>query len=365
MLYTLYFALFFVFAIWLDFSQISLRKKQQVVIIIFVLLTFLVGIRNPLLWSDSYGYQVVFNEDTKTLATFSFHDTPRAYTEFGFYLLGVVLKSVYNNSTFYFVGISCLSFYFLYKFDKEYCMFPMIALCVYMGRFLGGRNMIQIRAGLAIPIVLLATKYAANQKIWKFLLVIAVGYYLHHSALMALPLYFINKVKISQKMICLSLAFSFGIALFLGGFIKSFITNFDLANELAGSYIQEGSEKAYSNSLLNPMIYYQSIILLIFTLNEKSLKPYMKYYYTIRNGYFYSTILLILLYQFAILAARTSTIFATYEMCMVPMFLLLFKRHKNLSIAILLFVYISFFYMNWKPAELSDIEMQELRNSTF
>ena len=117
---------------------------------------------------------------------------------------------------------------------------------------------------------------------------------------------------------------------------------------MARSYVQEGSEKAFSNDLTNPMIYYQTFLLLYFTYNEDKLSKLTPYYYVIRNAYFYSTVILIILCQYAILAARTSTIFATYEIAMIPLFVIIFPpRSRWIPLLSLLFVYAIFFYLNW------------------
>ena len=79
-------------------------------------------------------------------------------SEKGFFYLSVFLKTIRDGVTFYLLAISVLSFFLLYKFDKKYCIFPLIALCIYLARFGVGRNFMQIRAGLAIPIVLLSIK---------------------------------------------------------------------------------------------------------------------------------------------------------------------------------------------------------------
>ena len=83
---------------------------------------------------------------------------------------------------------------------------------------------------------------------------------------------------------------------------------------------------------------------------EKPIRKITPYYDVFRNGYFYSTVLLIILYKFAIVSARTSTILATYEIVMVPMCLLALKNNIRYLILFVLFVlYTILFNIYWQP----------------
>lgn len=357
MVYIIGFVLFFIFAIFVDLSKIAKQTKGRLLFVTLGAIALMVGFREPRIWNDSMVYLVSF-QNASTLETLSLTDVPIGYSEFGFYLIGVILKTIVDNSVIYFVFISALTFFFLYCFLKEYCLFPLIGLCIYMGRFLVGRNMMQIRAALAIAIILLATKYVTEKKLWKFLLVVVIGYCIHHSMLLVIPLYFISKIKIKKIHIVLGLCVAFVVAGYFSSTIIGLMRGSDFVNEMAVSYVQEGGRFAYSSSLANPMIYYQSLVLLIFTFFENQLSRYTPHYYTIRNAYFFSTILLIVLCSFAIVAARTSTIFATYEIIIIPLFILLFnKQNRFLPILIILVLFSIFFALNWKPVELTDFEL--------
>lgn len=350
------FIILYIFAVYSDIKDIPLINRKYLNMLIFLSIAVMVGLRTPELWGDTPIYVTAFDSYTNTLQNWSLNDFPYGYSERGFLFLSSVIKTFTESSTIYLLIISLITFFLLYKFTNKYSIYPLIGLCIYMARFLTGRNMLQIRAALAIAIVILATKYITEQKLWKFLLIIMIAYLFHHSAIIALPLYFINKISITRNHIFFGLAIAFLIAGFWGGFIRDIISNSDYINELATSYVQEDSDKAWSNSLANPMIYYQSAILILFTLNESKLSKISKHYYTYRNAYFYSTLLLIILCQYAIVAGRTSTIFATYEMVMIPLFIKQLERNnKALAILLIGILYGIFFYLNWNPV-ISNID---------
>lgn len=358
MIYTIIFIIYFLFAIYIDVVNKSVQMKFKYLPWFFIIIALAVGLRNPSMWADTGVYTYCF-QLAPIISDYTLKQIPIGYSERGFYFLTVCIKTITDNVQMFLLVISSLTFYFLYKFDKKYCALPFLAMAIYMARFLVGRNNLQIRAGLAIPMVLLSIKYVYDKKFLKFLLVVFIGYCLHHSMLVALPLYLVNYIKIEKKHVVVCLLIAFLTAAFGGKVIKDTISNSDFIQDMATSYVQEDSEKSYASSLANPMIYYQCFFLLLFTFWERKLSNVTKYYYIIRSGYLYSTVLLIILCQYAIVAGRTSTIFATFEMIIVPLCIRgISIRHKNIFLAFLLVIYSAFFYMNWKPIQLTDAEFQ-------
>lgn len=315
-----------------SFEGLNAKYKTRFLALSCILVAYIIGIREPMHWSDSGVYFLEFVEEVKPFSQLLPSDRPGAYSEMGFYYIGVLAKTISDDAMFYFLLVSAITMFCLYYCFKQYSIFPFIALYVYLGRFVS-RNTIQIRAAIAIAIVIWGTVYVTKRKLWKYLLVVFIASRFHTSAFMALPLYFMGYVKIKKGHIYFGIAISLLIAAYFGGFIRDVVSQSSVANEWARSYIQEGSEKAWSNNLSNPMIWYQILILWLFTYYEQFFAKLSKHYYTIRNAYFYSTVLLIVLCQYGILAGRTSTVFATYECMMIPMFLLLFKKWRISGLA--------------------------------
>jgi hypothetical protein len=337
--------LFFLFSI--GVIPVDRRRRNVLLGIIMVALVLFVGSRDILAWSDTGVYQLAFNQ-TKPLSEFSWYDQVYGYSERGFFFLGVLVKTFTNSIVAYFTFVAAITYLFLFDDLRKYCIYPFIGLCIYLARFMTGREMTQIRAALAIAVVIWGTRFVKRDEYWKCLAIIILAYYFHTSAIVALPMLFFNKFTFSKTQIYWGLVLSFIIAGFYGGFIKDLVSSSDFVNEMARSYVEEGSEKAWSNDLTNPMIYYQSFLLLLFTYYEDKLSKLSPYYYIIRNAYFYCTVILIVLCQYAILAARTSTIFATYEIVMIPLLLLVFRSNNRwISYSAILAFYSIMFYLNW------------------
>lgn len=309
--------------------------------------TFIVGLRS-LQWPDTAVYAQSFLFYTNDLFNYSISDVGDGYSDKGFYFLSSVIKTFVSDYTIYFLIISILTFYFLYRSLRHYCIYPLIGLCVYIARFMLSRNMMQIRAALAIVIVIYAIQYVGKKDFKKYLLYVILGTTLHVSLILALPLYWMDKIKITSHTILYCIL---GALLCVGMFsslVTGKISDLSMMYNIAQSYTSEKSEYTTGLGLHNPMLYYQAFILLMFAYNENKLAKVVPYYVTIRNSYFYSTILLIVLSPFLVLAGRTSTIFATCEMFIIPSLILVFPpRYRNMGFFGVGFLLSVFFYLNY------------------
>lgn len=340
------FVLFYFFALSADFGR--RKHKVQLLQIACVVLALIAGFRSYTGWSDTYGYYQSFSYATTDIFDYSITDRPWGYTEKGFYFLGVIVKTFTDNPTVYFLFVSVITWIFLYKYFHKYCALPLIGLCVYIARFYSGRNMIQIRECLAIPIVLLASEHLVKREFWKFMIYVVIGYQFHRSAIFAVPLYFLNWYDFKKKHIYWGIIASFAFALVFGTWMKNFVSTSEFFLSMAHSYVSQSSEKAFGYGLSNPMIYYQTFLLLIFTYFEDRFKGFKDYYF-LRTAYFYSTVVLIILCDFAVLSARLSTVYATFETLIIPVILLVFKKEERIFPALaILGVLLVFFYTNFK-----------------
>lgn len=333
----------------LDYQSRENRNKALLYLAIICILV--IGLRNPAYWIDTWAYVESF-KFTKTLASFSFNDSYLAYSEKGYYLLCVIIKTFSSQPFVYLTVVGALSMTFLFKSLRQYCILPVLGLCIYIARYMQARDMNQMRAGLAISIVMAFTYLLAtgNKKDEiKYVLMCWLVSFLHTSMLAAIPIVLMNYVHIKKKWIYIGIAVSFFVSAVFSNQIMDFISQSDIIQDMATDYVdKEGdNDKAYAADLTNPMIYYQCIILFLFTYFEEKLAPLSKYYYVFRNGYFMSTVVLIVLCQYAILSARVSTIFATFEIFMIPMiFTALPPAYRKAAYVALLVPLVVFFNYN-------------------
>ena len=344
MIMVLLFFLFFVVCVNLEYSN----SKQRNVFLAFscMALAFMAGLRD-LSWADSGVYAESFFR-SPNLFHFSFSDTPYGYSEYGFYLIGVIVKTFTTNYHFFFLVVSFLSFYFINKGLKELSVFPLIGLCAYVSRFIFGRHFIQVRAGLAYAILMLGIKYIYKKDWKRYFLIVFVAWLFHRSAIIGVPLYFFcNWVKVKKWHIVIVLIVSFLIGIFGQGFMHTLVE--DNASDLnIVSYSEAGGDSRQLSGLgiLNPMIYFQSLILLAYTFLEEKLSKRNKLYYVIRTAYLYSTVILICFCSYKVLSARTSTVYATLEFAIIPSMIYLFnKKNRMFSLWVTGIVLTGIFYM--------------------
>lgn len=332
---------FYLFALLAE--QLKEIDKRNVLIVTCVVLAFIAGFRNPDHWADTGVYVDSFVEYTKSIFEWSQTDQPYGYSEYGFYFLGVIFKTFSSNATAYLTFIAALSFIFLYKDFRRYCFYPMFGVCAYISRFYLTRNFMQIRAGLSYAIILWAVQYITKRDWKRYFFWILIAYQFHDSALVAVPLYFLCMVKVKKWHIALGI----GIAFLLGGVFTEQVRVWvaDYASDIAKTYVRDYKQREWG--LSNPVIYYQLAILYVYTRYEDKLKSTSEDYYTMRTAYFFSTFILISISMFTELSGRTSSMFATLEMAIIPAIVNTFYKDARWIAYIGLGVaFTALFYMN-------------------
>lgn len=305
---------FYLFALYAEGLQ--LRNKRYWLIAICIVLAFLAGTRD-FSWADTGIYVESFANYTPTFSELTQYSQPFGYSEMGFYYIGVVVKTFTSSVAVYFLVVALLSFFFLYKAFDKYCLYPIFGVCAYISRFYIARNFCQIRAGLSYAIILMAVQYITNRDWKRYFAWVFVAYLFHHSALIAVPLYFICMIDIKKKHIVIGIVISFIIAAFYSNVVRSLVAdNVSDLTVMDETYLQAEYQREWG--LSNPMIYFQTFLLMVYTFTENRMRKTTSHYMTIRNAYFYSTLLLIVLSCYTALSGRVSSQFATLEMVIIP-----------------------------------------------
>lgn len=320
--------LFYVFALFIEESKS--KTKYQVLMITCVMLALMAGFRDINLWPDTLAYVESFSDYTHSLWEWTSSDHPYGYSEYGFYFLGVIFKTFSSSVTGYLLFIAALTFIFMYKNFKRYCYYPIFGVCAYVSRFYLARNFIQIRAGLSYAIILWAVQYITKRDWKRYFFWVFIAYLFHYSAIIAVPLYFLCMIKIKQWHIVVGIIIAFILGGVFTGPIRLLVADYVTDMNLGTTYITKGFQR--EQGLLNPMIYFQLIILFVYTFNERILKWTSPDYYTIRTAYFYSTFILISLSMYTALSGRTSSMFSTLEMAIIPTMINTFMK-KNRMVA--------------------------------
>lgn len=352
----LFFSLFYAFC-FIFIEGGDKKSSKALLIITLLILTYFIGTRQN--WPDQIVYEAAFLR-APNIFDFNLNTEPFGYVEKGYLFLASVIKTIYNNSTFYLFIMGGLSMWLLYKSLTKYCFIPLIGLCDYIARFLLNRDFIQMRSSLAILIIVLATKYVYERKVWHYLGTVFLAYQFHHLSLLAIPFYFMTLYKFKKWHIYLGLFLAVIASQTFVDYISGWVENY--SDDLNYTVYTQGIYVKRALGLSNPMIYYQSILLFLFTYTEKDLKQYDKYYYIFRTGYFYSTLILILFCNYTALSGRTSTVFATFELFIIPLMSRMFSRKNRILYYIGVGLFLIYFFYSKYTQEMSHmgVSIQQL-----
>jgi hypothetical protein len=334
------------FLIILSFSMVDcINKKSRffLMLLSFVGLVLFVGGRGNA-GADSSNYLWAW-EMTSTIYDDDWSRNPLiAYSEPGYYAFTVILKSINDSSFFYFSAIAAISLALIFKSLQEYSIYPLMGLLVYMSRYFILRDFNQIRAAVAIAIIVYATKYIDKRNTGKFLSFLFVATLFHTSSIIILPFYLLNRFCPTKKIIYIILAGVFVISITFGEFLKTLVDQVFKSMGVLSSYTGEG-EYVDGFGILNPLIYFQVFVLILFVAAEDRLKDKQPYYYTIRNGYLFSTVLLMLFSSLLVIGARLSTILATYDIFIIPALISTLNTRSRVVAQFFLYILLTLLYL--------------------
>lgn len=275
-------------------------------IIVIILLVVLAGFRSYNVGPDTVRY---IDDYRQILWGFS---SPFNF-EKGFYFIEKI-GAIFDLRVYvFFLIVALLTMLFLSIAFRKYTTLPLLAMLLYFARFYLNRDLNQIRSGIASAIVLFSINFIYQRKPVKFILTVLIASQFHTGAyvmIFAYPIYFLA-IKLKSKIMYLYI-----ITLIMAGIFSFAMKNvlvwvIDIIGE-GGTYITYNGY-VQGSGLLNPVLLMQvfiSLIALYLCLKKNQTGELV---YTIIVVYMISTIILLLLSQYSVLAGRTSTILATCE----------------------------------------------------
>lgn len=219
-------------------------------------------------------------------------------------LWNFLVKFVYNNGLGSVVGLGICAFvqiYFIVKAIKDYPLLLMILPIV----LFGGRYYLDLNAAVrqmtAACIVFWGTRFILSKSLIKYVLTVIIASFIHHSALMLIPFYFIpnNFVLATKRNLMLIV---FGLC-FIAGQTPSFQDLIEYASNLAnisgysgyGGRIEDFLSQGHTSEALSfgPMMLSYFMISLFIIWYGKEIQDYFFDKYPIFNiwynfSFFYS-----------------------------------------------------------------------------
>lgn len=317
---------------WLDIVNISLSCRK---FLLFLLMTFslYVGYFNFPNSADFGIYNAVYFLGASE--QFVFPELQDGIIDYGFLWFWIIIKSfggdIYNA---YFVTCA-ISLFFYYISITRYTSYILTVWSLFYVRLFLACNVIQIRQGLAMALILFGVQYVERKCFWKFLLVVLVASLIHKTMIVVILLYPLSLIKWNISKFFSAIVF-FTLPLVAWG--KEIFFYMILAAGIGAEklYAYEGSIYFVEASNLSILMRGLPILLCAYYL---MLMTKEKYTNTFISMLFCGYLFVVLSKELAILGRVTSTFF----LCMnfMPMYLL--YRYKKISHRLFIMLLISLF----------------------
>lgn len=280
-----------IFASLLDYIEIPNKLRKMVVYLINAMLIFISGLRFES-GHDYYNYSNIFNNLNGFKDYFtSYQISP---VEVGYTLLNITIKKLGGGPEVLFFIIAFFTIViFSYAISKQTKYYFTTMLMFYFLLYYEN-TMGHIRAGLAMAIILCSLKFIEEQDFIKFLALIIIAAIFHSTALVVLPVYFINKFQPSKKIIAVTIIAAFiigriNIVDILIKYIELIGVKFFLTNKI----LNYASNEALTDSFKTILI--RLFILIAFIISEKKIGNKLKNYNAIMYMFYLGTVLLLVL----------------------------------------------------------------------
>ena len=266
----------FILAILVSYFKISRRIRTQIFSLISILLIWFSGFRDGL----GTDYEVYVHR----LLHAPIIDLPFFFSEPLYNLFVNLIRSTALSEVFFFLVMAVITVMPVISTYKKFNHF-FICIAIYMMLpilYFGSFNVVRQLA--AASIFLYASKYIIDRRFEMYVLFMVVAFFLHKSALVLLPIYFINfkNIRISEVLALLFFSFSPGI-------FSNLITKVTPYLEIISydMYLDYASE-SFSSISFTQILFHIIIIILVFVKDKiKGLFHGNYYIFTLKMGVLY------------------------------------------------------------------------------
>lgn len=233
----------------INITYVKKEKLSFFYVLVCIYLVMFTGLRDGLGGYDYFQYKAYFDaipplEDINLL-NLDFYKYESGYT-----LLNSLLKSFTENSHVLFIVVSIITLGGILILNYKYSRYPFFTLQFFLYKMFLYNNFVALRQSFVIAIFIFAIKFIEKRNFKKYILCIIVSMLFHLSAIVLIPVYFINRVdlrKVEIKKILL---------VCIGGFLFSNIM-FDLIMSLVSLF---GKTRYMNYSSGSTMAFYLNIL---------------------------------------------------------------------------------------------------------
>lgn len=285
--------------------------------------------------------------DYKNYITY-FEQNGDIFVEPAFILISGFIHLFSNNVIFLFVIFAVLGVSLKFLAIKELTQLWALSIAIYISYFYILHDLVQIRAGVATGFLLLCIKpiYEKNFKKFMFLALLAITF--HYSAILIIPLYFLNKNP-SKKWLLFSVPFAY-LIYFLGVNLIVFLPISGIQEKIeVYKQIQEELQEETATLNVFNLLFLARITIFYFIIWKYDLiNSHNKYTPILLKIYCISLISLLVFAQMPVVAFRLNELFGIVEVILVPLIFYTIKPSIFSKAVIILiganFLFIVIFY---------------------
>lgn len=321
------------------------KFRKIITLLIALGLVMFAGIRGPNVDADYDVYTDRFNTISRMSLKEIIDVVGFLSMEPGFVFLNASISTLGLGAEALFFVVAALAVTVKSIFIYRYSPYIGLSFTLYFVHIYLHTEMIQIRGGLAVSILLFSVKYLASRNFLKFLVVIMGAMSIHKMSILALPMYFLYSPSFfnNYKYICFGLLACFASIIFpplelLKTILAGSIPMFDL--------YYSWDRFNYSLGYFNPtFIKGLFTFILLYMVRDRLFERYGDFYKGAIFILFIAMVWLFVFRDFAILAARGAAFINTTDFIIAPAVIYAFKSKTPIFFAILCLAYIML-YLN-------------------
>lgn len=270
--------------------------------------------------------------------------------EIGYKIVSYVIKILRLPRQSVIIVFNFISALCLYDFIKRYSTHWTMSVLLYLPIFFQF-EMHAARTGVAISIVFWGMKYIEDRKFIKYCIVVIIASSFHTTAIVALILYWLYKVKLKTSISIIILTFDLLFSMFIGlDRVVSIILSSLHLNSILTKYLAYSSsvDYGYSMKIYDPRILIGVIVYLVCCSFIKDELPYERF--SLNSIYIY-VFLMIAFSNHTFLAYRISIYFYYPIIALLPKLIsdnrMIFGDNKKAKVLIFYVVLFSFSMLNF------------------
>lgn len=333
--------MYFYYFIFLILTIFCLFRKGNKEEFIFsgILLFFIAAFRPAGIDNDYFGYLSYYENIAKDLPV---------VVEPSFAIISLIVKQIFNNPSYLFVIYACLGVFLKFYAIDKLTEFKNLTVLIYFSNFFLLHEMTQMRAGIASGLLLLCIEPIRKRNFWKFLLLAILAIFFHFSAIVILPLYFLqgNEFNVKAYLTLIPIAYIFA---FLKIDIYTFTSGIPipLLQSKVGSYSFYADEDDSIN-LFNYIHLSRCLIAVLLAWRFRSIMRHNSNGILLIKIYIISLFVFVAFSSIPAISSRTSELLQIVEIILFPFVCYIFREKTVTLIGVILiglaFLSFSLFY---------------------